>query len=157
MQLFHSVRLTITEWLHPSNQPDNKLFPQIWSEKYRVWFHLRFLILACCLNDREPKMRHICGFSSSFVKLEFMVGVENVWKIDTERRFFRNICHLKGFSDDYTFSLYKTDKIGMKTLLIQKTLWTEELSYNLFWTLGCPCGNYTKCLMITLLQIVIEF
>ena len=42
-------------------------------------------------------MQHVAFFCSS---------VENIRKNDTELRFFRNICQLKGFSEDYTFQLY---------------------------------------------------
>ena len=42
-------------------------------------------------------VQHVAFFCSS---------VENVRKNDTELRFFRNICQLKGFTEDYTFSLY---------------------------------------------------
>ena len=40
----------------------------------------------------------------------FCPSVENVRKNDTELRFFRNNCHIKGFSEDYTFSLYVNGK-----------------------------------------------
>ena len=40
----------------------------------------------------------------------FCPSVENVRKNDTELRFFRNICQIKGFSEDYTFSLYVNGK-----------------------------------------------
>ena len=45
----------------------------------------------------ENSVQHVAFFCSS---------VENVRKNDTELRFFRNICQLKGFSEEYTFSLY---------------------------------------------------
>ena len=31
-------------------------------------------------------------------------------KNDTKLKFFRSICHVKGFSEDYTFSLYINSK-----------------------------------------------